>query len=330
MSLGAALGVLCLLAAAGALLFDLRPLIFRSGSMEPAIGTGALAVAREVPASSVQIGDVVSVVAASGARITHRVVRVDAGADQGASVTLTLRGDANARPDAESYRVDRVGLVLWHVPKVGYVVSWFQHPAVIFLCGMLVGILGMVAFWSRGRDPDSPDDDPDDLDPPQSGRRRGRRGGTKTQARRALRSGALVMAGIVTIGVVNTARGTQAAFTDTGRATSGSFAAAAPAPGPTLNCGSLGLLSVTFTWPSVAGADGYSLVLTSSGGSERKFEMTAGQTNRTVTSSLAETGTAVLRVKYRYPVGAPETTWYSAESNIRNYEFILFALGVCN
>ena len=37
---GAVIGAICLLAAVGSVTFGLQPLIFRSGSMEPAIGTG--------------------------------------------------------------------------------------------------------------------------------------------------------------------------------------------------------------------------------------------------------------------------------------------------
>lgn len=73
----AVLGALCIVFAVCASVFSLTPLVFRSGSMEPSIPTGSLALARETSAVEVQVGDVVSVLRSDGSRITHRVDRVD-------------------------------------------------------------------------------------------------------------------------------------------------------------------------------------------------------------------------------------------------------------
>ena len=43
---GAVIGALCILLPLGALVFGVTPLVFRSGSMSPAIETGALGLAR--------------------------------------------------------------------------------------------------------------------------------------------------------------------------------------------------------------------------------------------------------------------------------------------
>ena len=56
LTVGAVLGVVCLLLAAGSALFGLRPLVFRSGSMSPTIDTGALGLAREVDAARLRGG----------------------------------------------------------------------------------------------------------------------------------------------------------------------------------------------------------------------------------------------------------------------------------
>ena len=146
---GAVIGAICLLAAVGSVAFGLQPLIFRSGSMEPAIGTGALALARDVPAETVQVGDVVSVVAPSGTRITHRVVSTS----PGPVTTLILKGDANRVADTQPYAVSEVAVVVAHVDYLGYVVSWLRHPAAIFLGGVVVGVLVMIAFTTRGSPP---------------------------------------------------------------------------------------------------------------------------------------------------------------------------------
>ncbi len=138
--------------ALAAVLFGITPLVFRSGSMTPAITSGSLALAREVPAEQVEPGAVVSVIADNGNRITHRVVSVDAGA--GNSTSLVLKGDANAEPDAAPYVVTGVGLVLVDVPYLGYAVAWSSTPAAR-AAGLVLAAWLLVAVFGprrRGRD----------------------------------------------------------------------------------------------------------------------------------------------------------------------------------
>lgn len=132
LGLGAIVGALCLLAALAALVFDLQPLVFRSGSMAPTIHTGDLAVARDVPASQLSVGDIVSVKTASGSRVTHRIVTVTEREDH---ATLALKGDANTATDAVTYDVTSANRVLLSVPKAGYVVAWLAGPIGLFLLG---------------------------------------------------------------------------------------------------------------------------------------------------------------------------------------------------
>src|SRR5690606_14624076 len=113
------------------MLFGITPLVFRSGSMSPTIGTGALGIAKTVPASKIQAGDVVSTIDDAGTRITHRVVATNALA--GEAVSLTLKGDANAVADLAPSIVTEADVVLFHVERLGYAVSWLQSPAAAFL-----------------------------------------------------------------------------------------------------------------------------------------------------------------------------------------------------
>ncbi|MDP1982511.1 MAG: signal peptidase I, partial [Sulfuritalea sp.] len=125
-----------------------RPLIVRSGSMEPSISTGALALAQERPASRVQVGDVVSVPTEAGVRVTHRVVAVDR---DGRGVKLTLQGDANDVPDAEPYLVTTVDRVVADVPLAGYVVAWGAGPVGRFLLGAFMGVVLLLGVGGRNR-----------------------------------------------------------------------------------------------------------------------------------------------------------------------------------
>ncbi|MDG3010576.1 signal peptidase I [Rhodococcus sp. D2-41] len=144
LNVGAAAGVVCILAAAASFLFGITPLVFRSGSMAPAIGTGALAMAKTVPASEIRVGDVISVENDRGTSITHRVVAIEPTTGGGAQVTL--KGDANRVSDPLPYSITEAKRVLFHVPGLGYAVAWLSSGTAVFLGGALTGALLMLAF----------------------------------------------------------------------------------------------------------------------------------------------------------------------------------------
>ncbi|BCN67524.1 hypothetical protein RE943_09970 [Prescottella equi] len=149
LTVGAIAGLICIVATITALLFDVKPLIFRSGSMSPEITTGSLALARTVPVSDLSVGDIVSVENAEGTRITHRVYSIQEQTDNAASVTL--KGDANADPDVEPYVIAEADRVFWSAGGVGYVAAWLSSSTAIFLGGALVGALLVIVARRSGR-----------------------------------------------------------------------------------------------------------------------------------------------------------------------------------
>ncbi|AWH92869.1 signal peptidase I [Dietzia lutea] len=161
LNLGAALGLLCLLAASASLFLGITPLVFRSGSMAPTIPTGALGLATSVPAVELEPGDIVSVDDATGDRITHRAIDVEPLADGSAAVRM--RGDANDAPDRAPYVVSEADRVFFHVDHLGYAVAWLSTPVAIFLGGMLAGGAAVIAF---GRTRNTQEGDPADADSP--------------------------------------------------------------------------------------------------------------------------------------------------------------------
>jgi signal peptidase len=100
-----------------------RPLVVRSGSMSPAIGTGDLVLSRAVAAADVRVGDVVSFPDAlhPGIPTTHRVVLLHR---VGRRLDVTTRGDANQVAERwsapASGQIPRVAL---SVPAAGRVVA---------------------------------------------------------------------------------------------------------------------------------------------------------------------------------------------------------------
>ena len=149
LNIGAIVGFICIVAAALSMFLGIKPLVFQSGSMSPSITTGALALARTVPAQQLEVGDVVSVTNPSGVRVTHRVTALEP--DDDGEVSMTMRGDANAADDPMPYLISEADRVLFHVNGVGYAVAWLSSPVAIFLGGMLAGGLGVIAF-GRTRD----------------------------------------------------------------------------------------------------------------------------------------------------------------------------------
>lgn len=135
---GAALGLLAIIAGIAVTFFGFTFLVFRSGSMGPAIPTGSLAVARTVPAHELRRGDVVSVVSTDGTRITHRVV--DAVPVAGRTA-LVLKGDANGSPDSEVYTATVADRVWFSVPDAGYALAAATTPATAVVAGCLVVVL---------------------------------------------------------------------------------------------------------------------------------------------------------------------------------------------
>ncbi|WKU03378.1 signal peptidase I [Micromonospora sp. HUAS LYJ1] len=144
-------GAVCVVLVSLALVFDISLVLFKTGSMEPTIPTGSLAVVREIPASEVAVGDVVTVDRTPLPPLTHRVVGI---ADGGGSVRLlTLRGDANESNDPVPHAVTHVRLVEWSVPKLGYAVRTMSNIYVTSMIAIGVALIVTWAFWPRDTAP---------------------------------------------------------------------------------------------------------------------------------------------------------------------------------
>lgn len=146
---GGIVGSLCLASLVAGWLFNVTPLVFASGSMSPAYEAGALGIAREVPAADLRVGDVVSVATDDG-RVTHRIVEI---APQGDRAVLTLQGDTNNIPDAESYAVTAADRVDLGVPYAGYPVNAAASPVGLLAGGILVVGLLLLGFRPQGPRP---------------------------------------------------------------------------------------------------------------------------------------------------------------------------------
>lgn len=302
----AVLGVCSLVITVAAVLFSVRPLIFRSGSMAPTITAGSLALAQQVPASAIRVGDIVSVTA-DGTRVAHRVVSIRPDSDR---TLLQLRGDANNATDRDPYRVRTVDKVWFAIPGIGYAVSWLSRPPGVFvLAGYAALMLALVLRRRPGR---ADDDDHDHDDPPTAPDNDGASETPRHAQRIRAGLGSLLIGG--TVALIPTP--SWAVFTDK-VPISGSSIASYTVPTTTFTCGALGVASVTFNWTAVPGATGYTLHYGNAGAST----LTTTATSYTVVT-LINGGTAWVTVDRNFG----SVTWSSVASVKRTYTVAVVSL----
>ena len=135
LTLAAIVGVLVSVTTVAAATNGVKPLVVRSGSMEPTIPTGAMVLTRRVEAPTVQVGDIVTVERPDRTRVTHRVIGLKRQRD---AVEFTLKGDANKDPDPYPVTVGHVLRVVGQVPVVGRAMAWFASAQGGFFLGVVV------------------------------------------------------------------------------------------------------------------------------------------------------------------------------------------------
>lgn len=148
LSLAAFGGFVCVLLVILAFVFNVSLIMFKTGSMGPTIPAGSLAVVREIPATKIRVGDVVTVERLAALPITHRVTSVGDGPSDAERV-ITMKGDANEAADPAPYTVSDVRIVMGSVPNLAYGVVWLSSPWVLALLTLGASALVTWAFWPR-------------------------------------------------------------------------------------------------------------------------------------------------------------------------------------
>lgn len=141
-------GVVCITLVGLAFFFNVTLMMFKTGSMSPTIPAGSVALVREIPASEIQVGDVVTVARQDNLPVTHRVTSITAGPASDERI-ITMHGDANAVDDPAPYTVSTVRIVMGSVPGLATVIVWFSNPLVLGAISIAVAALVTWAFWPR-------------------------------------------------------------------------------------------------------------------------------------------------------------------------------------
>jgi signal peptidase len=132
-------------------LFDARPLVVLSGSMEPALDTGDVVVVQRIAPLDARRGDIVTFrdPEQPGRLVTHRVrsLRVHDG-----RVRFVTRGDANNT--SERWQVEaggQISRVLYRVPDLGHVLVLLRSTGLFaLLFGLALAallVLELAAIW---------------------------------------------------------------------------------------------------------------------------------------------------------------------------------------
>ena len=154
LNLAALGGLICLVLVILAFTANITLIMFKTGSMSPTIPAGSVALVQQVEASTVSVGDVVTVDRVAALPITHRVTSVspapvEAGLGPEAR-EITMRGDANVSDDPVPYTVSTVRTVLGSVPGLAYFVVGLSNPFVLGGFALGASLLVTWAFWPRG------------------------------------------------------------------------------------------------------------------------------------------------------------------------------------
>lgn len=146
-------------------------IVFRTGSMSPAMPQGALAVSVPVRAPDVRVGDVITLQRAGETLpVTHRVIDIGPVVPQTSNAAdiraampggeapdlrqadarqARLQGDANHTSDPQPYAFTEARKTLIAIPYFGSIIMMLQSPIVMGGLVILVGALVTWAFWPR-------------------------------------------------------------------------------------------------------------------------------------------------------------------------------------
>lgn len=146
LTVAALIGVLGLVLFVGARTGKVQSLVVISGSMVPLYQVDDVVLARSVPASTLEVGDVASLPRGDGVVVTHRVVSVEP-APAGAPGTMVVRmkGDANKAEDARSYEVRTALVPMVTIPRAGQVIRLADQPSVA-----IPGVITVLALVGIG------------------------------------------------------------------------------------------------------------------------------------------------------------------------------------
>lgn len=120
-------------------IFGYQPYIVLSGSMEPAISTGDMVIARRVKETRIASGDIVTFLDADGVTVTHRII--DVIVKDGKNYYRT-KGDNNSADDIGLISMEDIkGKYCFKISRAGLLVRKVMTPQGLMLLGLAIVLL---------------------------------------------------------------------------------------------------------------------------------------------------------------------------------------------
>ena len=139
----------------GARLIGFQVFTVLSGSMEPEFSAGDLIYVREVDPKEIEPGQIITFMLSEKTIATHRVVAVVPDELDPETIRFRTKGDANDSEDGSLVHYKNViGSPIFHIPKLGYVANYIQHPP-----GLYIAIAAGAALLAMVFIPDLFEDD---------------------------------------------------------------------------------------------------------------------------------------------------------------------------
>ena len=141
--------IVALLAVAlvGVRLFQLKPFVVLSGSMEPEYHVGSLIYVKSVDYKTLQVGDDITYMLDKDTVVTHRIIEVLVDEEDPETLRYFTQGIANEVPDATSVHYKNIiGKPVFTIPYLGYVSNYLQNPPGMYIAIAAGAILILLVF----------------------------------------------------------------------------------------------------------------------------------------------------------------------------------------
>lgn len=142
-------------------LFGYERYVIAGHSMTGTIPYGSLVYSKTVPASTLKVGDVITIVPPwdpDGKPVTHRLTEVKRGKGSKGETLYQTKGDFNRSEDPGPITFPQAALYEFHIPVVGLAFIYLARFGlfVIGLPALIFGVVPFVRLWRAAADPPDP------------------------------------------------------------------------------------------------------------------------------------------------------------------------------
>ena len=107
-----------------------------TGSMDPAIKPGDLAIVKNTEPKTIKEGDIITFQSSDQTLVTHRVISTK---KEDGAIAFETKGDANNVKDEEVVTSEQlIGTYQFKIPKLGYLIDFIKTPLGIFMTVFIV------------------------------------------------------------------------------------------------------------------------------------------------------------------------------------------------